>query len=51
MWDVHITDSLKIKTREKREKGIRRRVLASTVMTKKWMGFLGLDQNITEVVS
>ena len=45
VWDVYIPDSLKGTTREKRGKGIRKRVLIpSTVMPKNWKGFLRVDE-------
>ena len=41
--------SLKASTREKRGKGIRRRVAPSTVMLKNWSDFLRVNENKTEL--
>ena len=49
VWDVYISDSLKATTREKRGKGVRRRVAASTTLPSKWKDFLHLDDNKTEL--
>ena len=49
MWDVYIPDSLKGSTRQKRGKGIRRRVAPSTQIPKNWKDFLRVDENKTEL--
>ena len=40
MWDTYVPDSLKESTREKRGKGIRRKVSGQTKLPGKWMDFL-----------
>ena len=47
VWDVYMEDSLKATTRERREKGVRRRVASTTVLPFKWKDFLCLDDNKT----
>ena len=42
-------DSLNAATREKRGKGVRRRVASTTVLPSKWKDFLSLDDNKTEL--
>ena len=49
VWDVYIPDSLKSTTRQKRGKGMRRRVAPSTLLPKNWKDFLRLDENKTEL--
>ena len=49
VWDVYIPDSLKGSTREKRGKGVRRRVAPSTQIPKNWKDFLRVDENKTEL--
>ena len=49
VWDVYMEDSLKATTREKRGKGVRRRVASTTVLPSKWKDFLRLDENKTEL--
>ena len=49
MWDVYISDSLKGTTRQKRGKGIRRRVAPSTQIPRNWKDFLRVDENKTEL--
>ena len=49
VWDVYMEDSLKATTREKRGKGVRRRVASTTVIPSKWKDFLRLDENKTEL--
>lgn len=49
VWDVYIPDSLKSTTRQKRGKGIRRRVAPTTVLPKNWSDFLRVDDNKTEL--
>lgn len=51
VWDVYIPNSLKNATREKRGKGVRRRVLSTTVIPRDWKGFLRVDENKTELFS
>ena len=45
VWDTYKVDSLKSSTREKRGKGIRRRVTPSTAVPKNWQDFLRIDDN------
>ena len=40
-----VPNSLKKATREKRGKGVRRRVLSTTVLPRDWKGFLRVDEN------
>ena len=49
VWDVYIPDSLKGFTRQKRGKGIRRRVAPSTQIPKNWKDFLRVDENKKEL--
>ena len=49
VWDVYIPDSLKGTTRQKRGKGIRRRVAPITHIPKNWNNFLRMDENNTEL--
>lgn len=51
VWDIYLPDSLKSTTREKRGKGIRKRVASSTLMPKNWKDFLHVDDNKTELFS
>ena len=44
VWDVYLPDSLKGPTRQKRGKGIRKRVAPSTVIHKNWKDFLRVDE-------
>ena len=47
--DVYMEDSLEATTREKRGKGIRRRVASATFLPSKWKDFLHLEENKTEL--
>ncbi len=47
VWDVYQTDSLKGTTRQKRGKGVRRRVVPSAAIPKNWKDFLHVDDNKT----
>ena len=49
VWDVYIQDSLKSTTRQKRGKGVRRRVASATAIPQNWKNFLCLDENKTEL--
>ncbi|CAC5423003.1 unnamed protein product [Mytilus coruscus] len=49
VWDTYVENSLKSATREKRRKGIRRRVQAQTNIPKNWHGFLRVDENKREL--
>ena len=49
IWDQYFTDSLKLETRKKRGKGVRRRVEASTAIPGNWQEFLRIDENKTEL--
>ena len=49
VWDVYLPESLKGTTRQKREKGFRRRVFPSTTIPKSWKDFLRVDDNKTEL--
>ena len=51
VWDTYIPDSLKESTREKRGKGIRRKVSAQANIPGKWMDFLCDSKNKTELFS
>ena len=51
VWDVYQTDSLKGTTRQKRGKGVRRRVVPSAATPKNWKDFLRVDDNKTELLS
>ena len=52
-WYVYQVDSLKVTTRQKRGKGVRRRVAPTTavLVPKNWKGFLRVDDNNTELIS
>ena len=45
VWDRYISDSLKGSAKAKRGKGIRRRVVGSTVLSGNWQNFLRVDGN------
>ena len=47
IWDMYLDDSLKASTRERRGKGIRRRVLHSVAVPKNWRDFLRINDNKT----
>ena len=47
VWDVYIKDSLKDATRQKRGKGIQRRVSPTTLLPQNWKDFLCVDENKT----
>ena len=49
VWHVYLPDSLKGTTRQKRGKGVRRRVSPSTTIPKSWKDFLRVDDNKTEL--
>ena len=49
VWDTYKVVSLKSSTREKRGKGIRRRVTSSTAVPKDWQDFLHFDDNKEEL--
>ena len=49
VWDRYISNSLKAATREKRGKGIRRKVAGSTKIPKKWQDFLHDEANKQEL--
>ena len=49
VFDTYIQNSLKSTTRQKRGKGVRRRVASTTVMPKNWKDFLQVDENKTEL--
>lgn len=51
VWDVYVADSLKSTTREKRGKGVRRRVAPTTAIPHNWMDFLRVDENKTDTMS
>ena len=48
VWDVYLLESLKRTTRQKRGKGVRRRVSPSTTIPKSRKDFLRVDDNKTE---
>ncbi|KAG0717220.1 hypothetical protein GWK47_008187 [Chionoecetes opilio] len=49
VWDQYRDNSLKSQARDKRGKGIRRRVDGSTVLPGNWQQFLRIDANKTEL--
>ena len=49
VWDVYITDSLKATARDKRGKGIRRRVEGRNSPPRNWQMFLRVDENKAEL--
>ncbi len=49
VWDTYAPDSLKESTREKRGKGIRRKVSGQTKLPGKWMDFLRDSDNKKEL--
>ena len=51
VWDVYLPESLKGTTRQKRGKGVRRRVSPSTTILKRWKDFLRVDDNKTELLN
>ena len=51
VWDTYVVGSLKEATREKRGKGIRRKVAGQTKLPKQWMSFLRDPDNKTELFS
>ena len=48
VWDVYISDSLKAVTKEKRGKGVRKRIASSTSLPSKWKDFLHVNDAKTE---
>ena len=51
VWDVYQPDSLKGALRQKRGKGVRRRVVPTAAIPKNWKDFLRVDENKTELFS
>ena len=49
IWDQYLPNSLKSSTREKRGKGIRRRVTPEGLVPTNWPGFLRVDENKAEL--
>ena len=49
VFDTYIQNSLKSTTRQKRGKGVRRRVASTTIIPKNWKDFLQVDENKTEL--
>ena len=49
VWDTYIADSIKASTREKRGKGIRRKVAGKNKLPGKWNDFLRDETNKTEL--
>lgn len=49
VWDIYIADSLKATTRNKKRKGIRRRVKPDTKIPGNWAAFLRVDKNKEEL--
>ena len=49
VWDAYIADSLKQSTRDKRGKGVRRKVEKNTMMPIKWQDFLHDPENKREL--
>jgi hypothetical protein len=51
VWDSYVPDSLKESTREKRGKGVRRKVSGQAKLPSDWMNFLRDSQNKGELFS
>ena len=51
VWDTYIEDSIKESTREKRGKGLRRKVSSQAKLPSKWLDFLRDPANKTELFS
>ena len=51
VWDVYQTDTLKGTTRQKRGKGVRRRVIPSAAIPNNWKDFLRVDDIKTGLFS
>ena len=51
VWDSYVVDSLKATAREKRGKGVRRRVVGSAPIPGNWRNFLRVDLNKQELFS
>ena len=49
VWDRYVADSLKASTRAKHGKGVRRRVVAGTIIPGDWKGFLRVESNKVEL--
>ena len=49
VWDIYIADNLKTTTRNKRGKGIRRRVKPDSKIPGNWVAFLRVDENKEEL--
>lgn len=49
VFDVYIRDSLKLGTREKRGKGVRRKIADDVKIPSNWKSFLRVDENKTEL--
>ena len=49
MWNLYTDDSLKPSTREKRDKGIRRRVASPNTVPGNWQEFLRVPENKSEL--
>ena len=49
VWDTYLPESLKESTREKRGKGVRRKVSGQTKLPGKWMDFLRDSKNKEEL--
>ncbi len=49
VWDTYMEDSIKASTREKRGKGIRRKVEGKNVVLTNWIGFLRNEKNKQEL--
>ncbi len=49
VWDTYLPESLKESTREKRGKGVRRKVSGQTQLPGKWMDFLRDSKNKEEL--
>ena len=45
IWDVYLPDSLKMETRNRRGKGVRRRVKPQSKIPSNWQEFLRIDDN------
>ena len=49
IWDVYKPDILKSTAREKRNKGVRKQILSSTVIHQNRIDFMRVDDNKTEL--
>jgi len=50
IWDVYLPDSRKMETRNRRGKGVRRRVAPQSKIPSNWQEFLWIDENKNELL-